>query len=132
MARVHDEVMQREEYDTAQIRDEHTRVYSSELDAGSIEALLVTARKMAKVRTIWPGRLWLFPFTVSASLRRSLLRLFAFLFNDQRHVNFALVEAIRELLQITKELHGLIAVLQSEVRQLENQLASLKESDAGE
>ena len=122
MARVHDRIRREERVETAPAA-ERTYVYASELDAASVEALLYTARKMAQIRTVWPRKLWVFPFNVSRGLRRMFLRLFAFVFNDQRHVNFALTEAVREQLQITKEMHGLIASLQSEVRVLEARLA---------
>ena len=121
MARVHERVRREERAESAPV-SERTYVYASELDAGSIEALLYTARKMAQVRTVWPRKLMRFPFSASRALRRMLLKLFAFLFNDQRHVNFALTEAVREHLQVTKELHGLIASLQGEVRNLEARL----------
>jgi len=128
MARVHDRVRRDERVETAPAM-ERTYVYASELDAASIEALLYTARKMAQVRTVWPRKLMLFPFTVSRSLRRTFLKLFAFLFNDQRHINFALTEAVREHVQLTKEMHGLIASLQSEVRVLEARLQEAERSD---
>jgi hypothetical protein len=118
MAQVHNRVRREERVESAPPA-ERTYVYASELDAAGIEALLYTARKMAQVRTVWPRKLQRFPFSVSRGLRRMLLKFFAFLFNDQRHVNFALTEAVREHLQITKEMHGLIASLQSEVRNLE-------------
>ncbi len=121
MARVHDRVRREERVATGP-GTERTYVYASELDAASIEALLYTARKMAQVRTTWPRKLWVFPFNVSRALRHMFLKLFAFLFNDQRHVNFALTEAVREHVQLTKEMHGLIASLQSEVRNLEARL----------
>jgi len=121
MARVHDRVRREERAETAPAA-ERSYVYASELDAASIEALLYTARKMAQVRTVWPRKLHRFPFTVSRSLRHLFLKLFAFLFNDQRHVNFALTEAVREHVQLTKEMHGLIASLQGEVRNLEGRL----------
>lgn len=133
MARVHDEVLHREEERTAPAPSvERSYVYASELDATSVEALLHTAGKMTRTRTAWPRRLWIFPFNVSRSLRRWLLRFFAFIFNDQRHVNFALIEAVREQLQITKEMHGLIASLQGEMRQLEERLRRIEPPDAGE
>lgn len=121
MARVHDRVRSEERIETAPAA-ERTYVYASELDAASIEALLYTARKMSQVRTVWPHRLMRFPFNVSRGLRRMLLKFFAFLFNDQRHVNFALTEAVREHVQLTKEMHGLVAGLQGEVRNLEARL----------
>jgi O-antigen chain-terminating methyltransferase len=122
MARVHARVRRDESAETAP-GAERTYVYASELDAASIEALLYTARKMAQVRTVWPHKLMRFPFNLSRGLQRLLLKLFAFLFNDQRHVNFALTEAVREQLQLIKEMHGLIASLQGEVRNLEARLA---------
>jgi len=58
------------------------------------------------------------------------LRAFAFLFNDQRHVNFALTEALREQLQITKELNGLVSSLQGEMRNLDVRLQQLEQRNA--
>ena len=127
MAEVQQRVLRGEEPRAASVRPaQRTYVYTSELDAASVEALLHTARKMAHVRTVWPRKLWVFPFNVSRGLRRLFLRLFAFLFNDQRHVNFALAEALREQLQIVKELHGLVAALQSEVRNLDGRVGQLE------
>jgi len=132
MAEVQQRVLRGEEPRVAAVPPsaQRTYVYTSELDAGTVEALLLTARKMAYVRTVWPRKLWIFPFNVSAGLRRTFLRLFAFLFNDQRHVNFALAEALREQLQIVKELHGLVAALQSEMRNLDARLAQLEDRNA--
>ena len=131
MAQVHDRVLRGEErIATAAPSAERTYVYAAELDAASIEALLYTARKMAQVRTVWPSKLWIFPFNLSRGLRHAFLRAFAFLFSDQRHVNFALTEALREQLQITKEMNGLIASLQGEVRNLDARLQQLEQRNA--
>lgn len=131
MAQVRERVLRGEERIVSPVPGAgRTYVYANELDAASIEALLHTARKLAQVRTVWPRKLWVFPFNASAGLRRAFLRMFGFLFNDQRHVNFALTEALREHLQLTKEMHGLIASLQSETRNLEARLQEL-ERDGG-
>lgn len=127
MAEVRDRVLRHDERIAAATAPvEQTYVYAAELDAASVEALLHTARKMSQVRTVWPRRLWTFPFNINRGLRRLLLRFFAFLFNDQRHVNFALTEASREQLQILKEMHGLIASLQGEVRNLDARLQEIE------
>lgn len=131
MAQVHDRVLRGEERMIgAAPSAERTYVYAADLDAASIEALLYTARKIAQVRTVWPSRLWIFPFNVSRRLRRMFLRAFAFLFNDQRHINFALTEALREQLQITKELNGLVSSLQGEMRNLDVRLQQLEQRNA--
>lgn len=129
MAEVRDRVLRHDER-IAAAPVEQTYVYAAELDAASVEALLHTARKMSQIRTVWPRRLWTFPFNISRGLRRMLLRFFAFLFNDQRHVNFALTEASREQLQILKEMHGLIASLQGEVRNLDARLQEIERRGA--
>ena len=85
---------------------------------------------MAHIRTAWPHRLSVFPFNASRWLRRAMLRLFAFLFNDQRHVNFALIEAVRQQLQITKEIHALAASQQSELRLLADRLERIERGNA--
>ena len=131
MARVHEQVLRRDEkFSSEMLRADRTYIYASELDAASVEALLHNARKMANVRTAWPPRLWIFPFSLSRWLRRAALRLFAFLFNDQRHVNFALIEAVRQQLQITKEIHALVASQQSELRLLADRLEQIERADA--
>jgi serine phosphatase RsbU (regulator of sigma subunit) len=131
MATVHDRILRTQERTAAAAPSvDHPYVYAAELDASSIEALLHTARTLAQVRTAWPRRLWVFPFNLSRGLRRMFLRTFAFLFNDQRHVNFALTEALREHLQMTKELHGLIASLQGEARNLDARIQELEQNDA--
>ena len=60
----------------------------------SIEGLLNTAQAKAEVRTKWSGQLRLFPFDRSPKLQGVVLRVLAFVFKDQRHVNFALIAAI--------------------------------------
>jgi len=132
MARVHEQVLRRDEafFSTTLHAPGQTYVYASELDAASIEALLHNARRMAYIRTVWPRRLWVFPFSASKWLRRAMLKLFAFFFNDQRHVNFALIEAVRQQLQITKEVHALVASQQSELRLLADRLEQIERANA--
>ena len=84
----------------------------------SIEALLNTAHAKAEVRRKWSGQLNVFPFNRSVRLQRFALRILGYLFKDQRHVNFSLVQAQRESLAVMRSLLQRVALLEAENRRL--------------
>ncbi len=131
MVQVQTEVLAREEQTSSPAMGHlaRTYVYASDLDTTNIESLLHTADRMAAPRTKWSGRLARFPFN-TPWFQRMALRLLAFLFNDQRHVNFALIQSARETLAMNREMHRVITTLQSEIRQLEQRLRHIEEPDA--
>ncbi len=84
----------------------------------SIEALLNTAQAKAEVRTKWSGQLNVFPFNRSVRLQQIVLRILAYVFKDQRHVNLSLTQAQRESLVAIRGLLQRVALLEAEVKRL--------------
>ena len=93
---------------------------------GSIEALINTAQAKAEVRTQWSARFQVFPFNRSAWLQRLLLNALAYLFKDQRHVNFAAIQALREVVALDRDLTQRVRQLEREVRLLERRIELLE------
>ena len=87
----------------------------------SIEGLLHTAQAKAEVRTKWSGQLRVFPFDRSPKLQKWALDALAFLFRDQRHVNTALIAALRETLAVNRGLLKRLAALENEVQRLQGE-----------
>jgi hypothetical protein len=69
-----------------------------------LETLLRAAEDKARVRTQLPQQLQRFPFTWSSTLQRLFLKLYKFLFQDQRAVNNVLIQALRETLAVNRQL----------------------------
>lgn len=67
-----------------------------------VEMLLRAAAERSKPLTELPPQLNRFPFTRLALLRRIALKLLNFLTHDQRAVNAALVQAVRELAAVQR------------------------------
>jgi len=93
---------------------------------GSIEALINTAQAKAEVRTQWSARFQVFPFNRFAWLQRLLLKALAYLFKDQRHVNFAAIQALREVVALDHDLTQRVRQLEREVRLLERRIELLE------
>jgi hypothetical protein len=85
----------------------------------SIDALINTAQAKAEVRTQWSGRFQFFPFNRSAWLQRWVLKALAYLFKDQRHVNFAAIQALREMVSVERQLTLRVAQLEAQITLLE-------------
>jgi O-antigen chain-terminating methyltransferase len=92
----------------------------------SVEALLNTAQAKAEVRTKWSGRLRLFPFDRSTKLQQLVLGALAYLFKDQRHVNFSLIAAMRESLAVNRGLLQRLVALENEVQRLQSDLREVE------
>ncbi len=92
----------------------------------SIEALINTAQAKAEVRTQWSARFQVFPFNRLAWLQRVLLKGLAYLFKDQRHVNFAMLQALRGVLRINLELGQRVTQLENQARILESRIETLE------
>ena len=90
------------------------------LDTAAIESLLSTARQRAEPRSRTPDRLNVFPWNRLGWLQRFALRLFGLLFKDQRQVNFALIDAVRDLVQVNSALHDRVTALEESVERLED------------
>lgn len=93
---------------------------NGKLDTAAIESLLSSARQRSEPRTRLPERLNRFPWNQLRGLQRFALRLFGLLFKDQRQVNFALIDAVRDLVQINSALHDRVTALEESVERLED------------
>ena len=90
-------------------------------DLSSIEALLNEAAAKAEVRTRWSARIDFF-FLRNRGVQRLLLRILAFVFRDQRHVNLALVAALRAFVVANRELGDRVEALENETHRLGSRL----------
>ncbi len=108
MSRVQDAVAKRSVGITS-LTETSRRRSGNAFDA--IEPLIEIAQAKSEVRTAWSGRLQNLLFSVPGS-RRLALRLLAFLFRDQRHVNLALTAALREMVAINRELSQRLVALE--------------------
>ncbi|MEQ8384516.1 MAG: class I SAM-dependent methyltransferase [Coleofasciculus sp. A1-SPW-01] len=77
-----------------------------------IEALIASAEFKSQIRTELPDRLNRFPFNISRRLQKLVLKLYTFIFKEQRAVNFALIQALRESLVLNQQLRD---ALQSQI-----------------
>ncbi|MEQ9483377.1 class I SAM-dependent methyltransferase [Coleofasciculus sp. F4-SAH-05] len=84
--------------------------------AHQIQAFLNNAESKSQVRTEFPEKLNCFPFTLSRRLQKFVLRLYAFLFKEQRAVNFSLIQALRESFTLNQQLSEQIAALQAQLQ----------------
>lgn len=80
-----------------------------------IEAALDSAEEKSRIRTRWSGRLNRFPFNAFPGLQTFFLKILAFVFRDQRHVNFALLAALRETLTMNSRLSEQVDQLRTRV-----------------
>ena len=90
----------------------------SNVFVNSLEAFANTADQKSQIRTQWPSNIGAtFPFSI-AKLRTVSLKLLAFLFKDQRHVNSALIMALREQVSLNRQLIEQIQTLRDDVEAL--------------
>ncbi len=91
------------------------RALRGNLFINALEAYANIADRKAQIRSQWPGNIGdRFPFNI-ATLRVVSLRLLAFLFKDQRHVNVAIIAALREQISLNRHLVEQIASLRDQV-----------------
>lgn len=88
------------------------------LAVNQIESLLHNAELKSQVRTEFPKKLNRFPFSLSKPLQNIALKLYSFLFKEQRAINFSLIQALREALSLNRQLIEQVTVLQGQVRQM--------------
>ncbi|MEQ9667146.1 class I SAM-dependent methyltransferase [Coleofasciculus sp. G2-EDA-02] len=74
-----------------------------------IQALLNNAESKSQVRTEFPEKFNRFPFTLSRRLQGFILKMYAFLFKEQRAVNLSLIQALRESLALNQQLSEQVA-----------------------
>jgi O-antigen chain-terminating methyltransferase len=124
------------------IRDEVARRHNVSLSADSraidinvttmanlsyIEALLNNAEAKSQVRTEIPKKFDRFPFNISKPLQKFALKLYAFLFKEQRAINFSLVQALRESVALNRRLIEQVTVLQSQMKDVSDRLTATDE-----
>ncbi|MEH2168197.1 MAG: methyltransferase domain-containing protein [Nostoc sp.] len=118
-----DELMQkiRNEVAKRQVRsqsvDLKTNIDTSRIrsNLSYIEALLKNAESRAFIRTKWPDKLNRFPFNFSPKLKKLLLKAISFLFNDQREVNFNLINSLKESVALNRQIIEQITTVKTQV-----------------
>lgn len=89
----------------------------------NIEILLNNAEAKSQVRTEFPQKFTRFPFKISKPLQSFVLKVYTFLFKEQRVVNLSLIQAFRESLVLNRQLIEQIKTLQLQVKELSDCLA---------
>ena len=128
-----DELMQKIKEDVAHRK--HSASYpnqSSSLAIGTalrlshIETLLNAANEKSQPRRDLPIKLNRFPLNISRRLQRFSLRVYHFLFKEQRAVNLSLIQAMRESLVLNHQLAQQIIELQGQLNDVQRQAAGLE------
>ncbi|MEQ9370497.1 MAG: class I SAM-dependent methyltransferase [Coleofasciculus chthonoplastes F3-SA18-01] len=88
------------------------------LAVNQIESLLHNADLKSQVRTEFPKKLNRFPFFLSQPLQKLALKLYSFLFKEQRAINFSLIEASRESLTLNRKLIHQVMTLQGQLKEM--------------
>lgn len=120
-----DALMERLRKRVGEVRDrphEHVPIDAfslrSNVFVNALEAFSNIADQKSQIRTQWPSNIGsVFPFSI-AKVRGVSLRLLAFLFKDQRHVNSALILALREQVSLNRKLIEQIQALRNDVEAL--------------
>ena len=97
------------------------------VDVTYIEALLNNAEFKSQVRTHWPDKFNRFPFNLGRGLQKFALKVYNFLFKEQRAVNFSLLQALRESLALNRQLSEQITALQTQLKGLNERLNATNE-----
>ncbi len=114
MARLRARVDQLRQQPIAEVSMKALSVRSS-VFINSIEAYANIADQKLQVRTHWPSNIGAtFPFNI-ARIRDLSLKLLAFTFKDQRHVNAAVVSALREQISLNRHLMEQLQLLRAEL-----------------
>ncbi len=91
------------------------RALRGNLFINALEAYANIADRKSQIRSQWPSHIGdRFPFKIER-IRVVSLKLLAFLFKDQRHVNVAIVSALREQISLNRHLVEQIANLREQV-----------------
>ena len=90
-----------------------------------IEDLLTNAESRSHVRTKWPDKLNRFPFNLTGGLQKILLKAINFLFKEQRTINFALIQALRESVKLNRQATEQILGLNRQISDLNRQIPGL-------
>ncbi len=99
--------------------------YPSTNTVSYLKAVLDNAESKSQTRTALPTRFDHFPFNISQPLQKFVLKLYSFLFKEQRAINFSLVEALRESLRMNQQFSKQLTALEMESRETSQNLAVL-------
>lgn len=83
----------------------------------NVESLLINAESRAILRTKFPDKFDDISFPFASKIKQYCLKLFNFLFKDQREVNLNLINAFKESLTINRQLIAEIDSLRSQLNQ---------------
>lgn len=92
-----------------------------------IEGLLNQAELFAQVPREFPDKFNRFPLSLSGGLQKFLLKLYGFLFKKQQVVNFSLIQAQREAINLNRKLLERVTELQLQVNELNKRLEATNE-----
>ncbi|MGH7998271.1 MAG: methyltransferase domain-containing protein, partial [Brasilonema sp.] len=87
-----------------------------------IETLIRDAESRAIIRTKWPDNLKKFPWNLTNFLQKIALKILGFIFKDQREVNFNLIKALRESVNLNRQL---IEQIKSERAQMDERTGAM-------
>lgn len=92
-----------------------------------IEVLLNQAESFSQVPNELPDKFNRFPLSLSQGLQKFVLKLYGFLFKKQRVVNFSLIQAQREAINLNRKLLERATELQLQVNELNKRLEATNE-----
>jgi O-antigen chain-terminating methyltransferase len=92
-----------------------------------IETLLSEAEFFSQVPTELPDKFQRFPFNFSNGLQKFVLKLYGFLFKKQRVVNFSLIQAHKESVNLNRQLMEQVTALQFQLREMGEHLKATDE-----
>jgi O-antigen chain-terminating methyltransferase len=99
---------------------------ANRIRSSNIEALLSAASAKSQVRTDLPAKLKQFPWNIGGIFGKTALKIYSFVFKEQRAVNFSLNQALRESLLLNQSFVKKLAELQAEVSDLQARIQTLE------
>lgn len=119
MRQIKEEMQNRRSVSSSEIRS-YQYCVNSRLNISHIEALINDVESRSEVRTQWPRQLNRFPFNRSRILRQVVLKIYEYLFQDQRSVNYSLAQALRESVKLNQRLNEQAMVIQTQLKEVQN------------
>ncbi|MGG6270200.1 hypothetical protein ACQ4M3_34855 [Leptolyngbya sp. AN03gr2] len=102
---------------------------ANRIRSNNIEALLNAAHTKSQIRTELPVKLQRFPWSAGGGFGKAALKIYSFLFKEQRAVNFSLNQAIRETLLLNQSLVKKMSELQAEIQNLQLRIEELENKE---
>ena len=99
---------------TASQRETGGITISTQVDTSGIEGSIDTAESRAKVREKLPNKFEHFPWLLFKPFQSLALKILNTLFKDQREVNFNILNALRQSLQLNQQLFAQVQTLRSQ------------------